>query len=187
MSAGPIPARARVSGEERVELFIGQATAVQTTVHRIAAYDELPGAVAAYLREAELEPAVTVHGEPRSLRWRAAGIDPDGDPADAEGPALLPAFAGVAETGSLCLSGDDAPLRAAFLPDTLLVVLHEKDLVGPLEDLWRRGRREWGGTPPSTFVLVAGPSRSADIEQSLVLGAHGPRRLHVLLVGGARR
>ncbi len=185
MSAGPIPARARVSGEERVELFIEEAAAVQTTVLRIGSYDELPEAVAAYLREAKLEPAVTVHGEPRTLDWGAVGVDPDGDPADPRGPVLLPAYAGVAETGSICLSAEDAPLRAAFLPDTLLVALRVGDLLGPFEDLWRRGRRDWGETPPSTLVLVAGPSRSADIEQSLVLGAHGPRRLHVLLVGGA--
>lgn len=183
MSEHPIPARARVSGEERVALFVEEATAVQTTVERIGSYGEVPAAVASYLRDSGLGSAVEARGELRFVDWEDTGIEPDGDAGDPEGPVLFPAYAGVAETGSLCLSSEDAPLGAAFLPDTLLVVLDEGDLLATYEDLWRRGRMDWGGTPPSTLVLVAGPSRTADIEQSLVLGAHGPRRLHVLLVG----
>lgn len=179
---GPVPARARVSGEERVELFIDQATAVQTTVERLDSTAEVPGAAAAYLEEAGLGPEVAVRGGLGSLDWEAAAVAPGGDPAADGTPAVLPAYAGVAETGSLCLTSDEAPLRAAFLPAALLVVLREDDLFGSYEELWRRGREEWGEALPSTVVLVAGPSRTADIQQSLVLGAHGPRRLHVFLV-----
>lgn len=182
--ARPIPARGRVAGEARVALFIEQATAVEATVERLDAAAGVPGAAAAYLDEAGLEPALAVHGDLRDLDWAAAGIRPAGDPADEERPALLPAFAGVAETGSICLTSDEAPLRAAFLPETLVAVLREDDLVGHYEALWERGREVWGGELPASLVLVAGPSRTADIQQSLVLGAHGPRRLHVLLVAG---
>lgn len=169
------------SGEERARRFVRRASAVETTVERVESTGGVPAAVAAHLREAGLEATLAVHGDLRSLDWVPAGIDPGGDPADDEAPALLRAFAGVAETGSLCLTSEEVPLRAAFLPDTLLVVLDEDDLVGPLDELWRRVR---GEGLASTLVLVTGPSRTADIEQSLVLGAHGPRRLHVLLVAG---
>lgn len=179
---GPVPSGARASGEERVARFVEQATAVQTTVERLGSAREVPAAVAAYLRDEGRARPAAVHGDLRSLDWGGSGIDPDGDPEDDEGPAVLRAFAGVAETGSVCLTSAEAPLRAAFLPDTLVVVLHEEDLTGPYEELWRRARRRWGGEMPSTLVFVAGPSRTADMEQSLVLGAHGPRRLHVLLV-----
>lgn len=181
--ARPVPARGRVSGEARVGLFVEEATAVDATVDRVEAAHAVPEAAASYLAEAGLPAALAVAGRLRSLDWAAAGVAPAGDPAEDEGPAVFPAFAGVAETGSVCLTSGQAPLAAAFLPETLLVVLEEEDLLGTYEELWERARAAWGGGPPSTMVLVAGPSRTADIQQTLVLGAHGPRSLHVLLVG----
>ena len=162
--------------------FVDRARAVQATVERLESPGEVPASLAAYLREVGLEPTVAVHGDLRSADWGAVGIDPGGDPADDAGPALLRAFAGVAETGSLCLTAEEAPLRAAFLPHTLVAVLHEDDVVGLLEELWGRVRGAGTAEIPCSLVLVTGPSRTADVEQSLVLGAHGPGRLHVLLV-----
>ena len=58
------------------------------------------------------------------------------------------------------------------------------DVAGDDETLWRRLRETFGaGTMPRTVNLIIGPSRSGDIEQTLILGAHGPRRLHVMVVG----
>ena len=94
------------------------------------------------------------------------------------------AVAGVAETGSLALaSGPDNPTTLSFLPDYHIVVLGEADVVPWFEDLWQR-MREAGGFPPRSFNFVTGPSRTADVEQTLQLGAHGPRSLHVVLVQG---
>ena len=53
---------------------------------------------------------------------------------------------------------------------------------GLMAEAWDLLRKTLGGMPRNV-MLVTGPSRSADIEQSLELGAHGPRRLHVVLVG----
>jgi L-lactate utilization protein LutC len=87
----------------------------------------------------------------------------------------------VAETGSLVLlSSPQTPTRLNFLPDHFLCVLQAERVVPYLEDAWQLIRTEHG-TMPRTVNLVTGPSRTADIEQTLQLGAHGPRRLHVLL------
>ena len=99
--------------------------------------------------------------------------------------AVSHAFGAAAESGTLMLvSGPDNPTTLNFLPDTHVVVLDAKDVAGDYETLWRRVREKFGeGTMPRTVNLITGPSRSADIEQTLILGAHGPRRLHVMVVG----
>ena len=83
-------------------------------------------------------------------------------------------------------SGPDNPTTLNFLPDTHIVVVDAKDIAGDYEAVWQRLRERFGaGLMPRTVNLITGPSRSADIAQILILGAHGPRRLHVLIVGGA--
>jgi L-lactate dehydrogenase complex protein LldG len=80
-------------------------------------------------------------------------------------------------------SGADNPTTLNFLPDTHIVVLQASDIAGDYETLWGRLRERYGaGTMPRTINWITGPSRSADIEQTLILGAHGPRRLHVIVV-----
>jgi L-lactate dehydrogenase complex protein LldG len=93
------------------------------------------------------------------------------------------AFAGVAETGTVMLvSGPDNPAMLGFLPETCVVVLPAGRVVGAYEEGWRRLREAYGGAPPRAVTFVTGPSRTADIEQTLQLGAHGPQRLLVLVV-----
>jgi L-lactate dehydrogenase complex protein LldG len=80
-------------------------------------------------------------------------------------------------------SGADNPTTLNFLPDTHIVVLQASDIAGDYETLLGRLRERYGaGTMPRTINWITGPSRSADIEQTLILGAHGPRRLHVIVV-----
>jgi L-lactate dehydrogenase complex protein LldG len=107
----------------------------------------------------------------------------DGASAGADLSAVSHAFAGVAETGSLIvLSGPDNPVTLNFLPDNHIIVLSGADLFGDLESVWTKLRRDLGkGVMPRTVNIITGPSRSADIEQTLLLGAHGPRRLHILI------
>ncbi|MFV8833928.1 LutC/YkgG family protein [Aquisalimonas sp. APHAB1-3] len=89
---------------------------------------------------------------------------------------------GVAETGSLVLfSGADTPTTLNFLPDYHIVLLRTDAVVPHFEDVWAR-MRERGGFPPRSFNFITGPSRTADVEQTLQLGAHGPRSLHLILV-----
>ena len=107
----------------------------------------------------------------------------------AEGPAedvdqagLSVAVSGVAESGTLVLhSGPESPTTLNFLPDHHIVLLPQSQITGSYEDAWaalRNGSKDM----PRTVNWVTGPSRSADIEQTLLLGAHGPRRLHILIL-----
>lgn len=94
------------------------------------------------------------------------------------------ADAGIAETGTLALfSGAGAPITLAFVPETHVVLLSHADIVGPLEAVWQRQRRRFPSAPPRSLCLISGPSRTGDIEQVMYLGAHGPKRLHVILHG----
>ena len=95
------------------------------------------------------------------------------------------AFAGIAETGTLALvSGPANPTTLNFLPDNHIVVLRKEDILSDYESVFARLRTAYGkGGAPRTLNFVTGPSRSADIEQTLLLGAHGPRRLHIVIAG----
>ncbi len=103
--------------------------------------------------------------------------------------SLTPAFAGIAETGTLMLvSGAATPSTLNFLPDTHIVVLRADQVVPTYEEGWTAARAagEPGGKfMPRTVNFITGPSRTGDIEQRMILGAHGPRRLHIVLVDGA--
>ena len=91
----------------------------------------------------------------------------------------------MAETGTLALlSGQDNPTTLNFLPDYHLVVIDKADIVGDYETVWTRLRDRYGeAVMPRIVNFITGPSRSGDIEQKLLFGAHGPRSLHVMVVG----
>lgn len=186
---GLIPQRAQLPHPEQVALFVAMLEAVNGTVARVAAPADVPAAVSDYLRAQNLPQRVRTGADPAitALPWDtqpalevATGA---ADPADLVG--LSHATAGIAETGTLVLvSGTDNPTSLNFLPDTHVVVLDAKNVVGDMETVWERLRTRFGkGRMPRTVNTITGPSRSADIEQTLLLGAHGPRRLHVVLIG----
>jgi L-lactate dehydrogenase complex protein LldG len=186
---GVVPARGQLEPEARVRLFMDKVTAAQASVERLATLAEVAGAVADYLRRHNLPQAVRTGDDPL-----LAGVDWSSVPqlevsrgrSDGNDLACLShAFAGIAETGTLALlSGSDNPTTLNFLPDHHLVVIPADAVVGDLESVWTRLRADYGaGAMPRTVNLVTGPSRSADIEQTLLLGAHGPRSLHVIVVG----
>jgi L-lactate dehydrogenase complex protein LldG len=187
-----IPARADLDRWGRLRLFTAQAEAVQTTVRRVDRYQPVPRAVASYLREHNLPLRLVMACDPAlaGLDWSAAMLEVRrGRPQDADAVGLTTAYAGIAETGTLMLlSAPETPTLLAFLPETALVVLPSERILRAYEDALCLLREERGALPRS-INFVTGPSRSGDIEQTLQLGAHGPRRLCVLLVdepAGAR-
>ena len=92
------------------------------------------------------------------------------------------AFCAIAETGTVVLlSAADAPTASALLPDTHVAIVHVRRIVDGMEDAFARIRDE-RGVLPRAVNLISGPSRTGDIEQTIVLGAHGPFRVHVLVV-----
>jgi L-lactate dehydrogenase complex protein LldG len=96
--------------------------------------------------------------------------------------SVTPCFAAVAESGGIVtLSGPDTPSTLNFVPDNHIVVVRASQVVRHFEDMWAQWRAS-GRPMPRTVNIISGPSRTADIEQTIQLGAHGPRRLHILLV-----
>jgi L-lactate dehydrogenase complex protein LldG len=181
-----VPARATaLDSAARIDLFVAMAEEVQTTVARVASADAVPAEVARYLA-AENLPAELVMAPDASLDaipWAARPLlDIRRGRAEAgDAVSLTPCLAAIAETGTLMLvSGAATPTTLNFLPDTHIVVLRAGQVVASYEDGWDlvRAGNEW----PRTINLITGPSRTGDIEQRIQLGAHGPRRLHVVLI-----
>ena len=183
-----VPARGQLPRDERVALFATMAEKVSATVGHVADVDDLPTAVAAFLRDHNL-PASVRMGDDRliaGLPWERTQVEVKRGPSDGSDPVgLSHAAAGIAETGTLVLlSGPDNPTTLNFLPETHIVVVRAEDVAGDFETVWDTIRERYGkGRMPRTVNMVTGPSRSADIEQKLLLGAHGPRRLHIFIVG----
>lgn len=184
---GVIPGRGQLTGDARIALFKQQAEAKQATVALVDTADLVPEAVATYLRDHNLPASIRMGSDPRlaKMPWRSTALDiAEGPSGGADLNAVSHAFAGVAETGTLVMtSGPDNPTTLNFLPDNHIVVLQAQDITGDYEAMWQRLRRMFGkGSMPRTVNWITGPSRSADIEQTLLLGAHGPRQLHIVLV-----
>ncbi len=181
-----IPARADLDLAGRIALFTAQAEAVQTTVRRLGDEAQVPAAVVDYLRANNLPMRLVMAPDPALDRpdWPALLEIRRGRAEDADPVGLTTAFAGIAETGTLMLlSGPDTPTSVAFLPETSIVVLQASRVLRAYEDGLRLLQEERGALPRS-INLITGPSRSGDIEQTIQLGAHGPKRLLVLLLGG---
>jgi L-lactate dehydrogenase complex protein LldG len=181
-----IPARGQLELEGRIELFITMARNVQTEVERLATLADVPAAAAAFLRRHNLPQKLVAAPDP--LLRRAGFLSQPlmrvrfGQPEETDLAGLTIAFAGVAETGTLMLcSSAERPTLLAFLPENSLVVLPTSQIYGAYERAWQQLRQTLGG-PPRSVNFVTGPSRTGDIAQKLELGAHGPKRLQVLLV-----
>jgi len=184
-----IPARSRLLHTEQVLLFIRNVEKEFGSVVRVADLDAVPGAVADYLAAQNLPGQLVMAPHPalRAIPWSARPLLEirEGRAEGSDTVSVQHGFAGIAETGSLMLpSSAERPVTLNLLADTEIAVLRESAIVGAYEEGWDRLRAEIGAMPRNV-MFITGPSRSADIEQTLELGAHGPRRLHIVLVGDA--
>ena len=184
-----IPARSQVGAEERLALFVRMAEEVKASTACCASPDEVPGAVGAFLAGHNLPSELVMAPEVEGYPWQAAPTLTlrEGAASKDDLTGLTGAFAGIAESGTLMMvAGPKSPTTLNFLPDTHIVVLGAARIVGTYEETWRSLRAAAGddGPLPRTVNWITGPSRTADIEQTLLLGAHGPRRLHIVLVDG---
>lgn len=178
-ASGPRPR----SDWERIARFRERAAALASTLDAVETLDAVPGAAARYLRDYGLPLAVVIWPELAAIDWAAAGIAVQ--TRKAEGHDLVGisgAYCALAETGTLLLlSGAATPASTSLLPETHIAILHTARIVDTMEDAWALVRAERGELPRAAN-FISGPSRTADIEQTLVLGAHGPYRVHVVLV-----
>ena len=181
-----IPARSRLPHAEQIALFIANVEKEFGSVARVPDLDAVPDAIATYLAGQNLPTDIVMapHPELQAIPWDSRPLLHlrEGRAEASDLVSVQHAFAAIAETGTLMLpSAPERPTTLNLLADTEIAVLHTSRLVGAYEEAWDLLRSERGGMPRNV-MLVTGPSRSADIEQTLELGAHGPRRLHVVLV-----
>jgi L-lactate dehydrogenase complex protein LldG len=187
----PIPARSRVPRPAQIDLFQRNVEKEFATLQRVPDAAAVPEAVARYLAAQNLPPSLAMapHPELQALPWADHPMltlrEGRGQASDLV--SLQHGYAGIAETGTLMLpSAAQRPATLNLLSETEIVVLRTSRIVGPYEEAWDLLRAERalpeGGMLPRNIMFVTGPSRSADIESVLELGAHGPRRLHIILI-----
>jgi L-lactate dehydrogenase complex protein LldG len=184
---GIIPQRGQGDAATRAATFKAEAERAQASVVEVESAADVPGEIARFLRESNLPALVRMGDDMRlaAMPWSATALEIAHGPSDGHDlNAVSAAFAAVAESGTLALaSGPDNPTTLNFLPDNHLVVVAASDIVADYESVWSKLRARYGkGVMPRTLNFITGPSRSADIEQTLLLGAHGPRRLHIVIV-----
>ena len=187
--AGVVPLRGQGDVETRVATFKAEAERAQASVADVASLSEVPAEVARFLRDNNCPATLRMGSDERlaAMPWSETSLEVLCGPSDGHDlNAVSAAFAGIAETGTLALvSGAENPTTLNFLPDNHIVALRRDDIVADYESAFGRLRTAYGkGGAPRTLNLITGPSRSADIEQTLLLGAHGPRRLHIIVVAG---
>jgi L-lactate dehydrogenase complex protein LldG len=183
---GPRPA---LTGD-LVERFMRRARDMESTVERVVDPGEIPAHVARYLQTLELAAASAqkLHEgvcwpELAALDWAGAGLKIEARPTTGgDGLGITGVFCAIAETGTMViLSGAETPTATMLLPETHVAVVPADRIVAGMEDAFALIRHERGKLPRAVN-LISGPSRTGDIEQTIVLGAHGPYRVHILVV-----
>ena len=178
---GPLPSFAK---HDPIQHFITECERVKTTLNEVALMSDVPQEVARYLATlAEAQKQIVGWPEFAALDWQSVGVTYENRPAiGSDLIGLTGCFCAIGETGTLLLLGARAtPKVTALLPETHICVVKKSRIVPTMEDAFQLMRDELGEPPRSTF-FVSGPSRTADIEQTIVIGAHGPYRVHVILV-----
>jgi len=181
LERGPQP---QLAGD-LVARFASKAHYLASSVERVGSTAEVPAAVARYLTEQGLPPQAVATGDVADLAWAGAGIDVAARVAvDADRTGISGCFCAIAETGTLLLlSSPQTPASVSLLPETHIAVVPVGRIVATMEDAFALLRAEHGGLPRAVN-FISGPSRTGDIEQTIVLGAHGPCRVHLILTEG---
>jgi L-lactate dehydrogenase complex protein LldG len=168
---------------EPLKRFRERALSLASTVDEAASFADAPQRVAAYLRERALPMRAVCWRELVELDWMGSGIEVESRGARGDDlVGITGACCAVAETGTLVvLSGPETPPSVSLLPETHIALVRCSSVLRNMEDAWAwiRSREE---TLPRAVSFISGPSRTADIEQTVTLGAHGPYRVHIVLI-----
>ena len=181
-----VPERGQQNMDGRANLLKEILTGQSASLAEVNSLDEIPAEIADYLRQHNLAPELKTgaEGPLAGLDWQGANLETSSGRAEAgTETACSMAFRAAAESGTLILhSGAENPTTLNFMPDNHIIVIHSKDILASYEDSWDSLREAFPDGPPRAVNFVSGPSRTGDIEQTILLGAHGPRRLHVIIV-----
>ncbi len=182
---GIVPGRGQRPLPARIALLRHYLEGQSASVMETAELQQVPELVSNWLKEHNQPSRLSLGSEAAfaDLDWGLLQLE-QGPPRPDSPTGLSMAFGGVAETGTLVLvSGAANPTTLNFMPENHIVVIRANDIAASYEDLWDRLRAlSADGSLPRTVNYVSGPSRTGDIEQTILLGAHGPRRLHVIIV-----
>jgi L-lactate dehydrogenase complex protein LldG len=170
-----------------VARFIAASERMSSSVAVVDTMNEVPAAIAAWLAENALATKGVVWPALAGLDWAGAGLALESRPVREDDPVgVTGCVCAIAETGTLmCASSPDTPSATSLLPETHVAVVPASRIVTGMEEAWALARAEWGARLPRAVNFISGPSRTGDIEMSIVLGAHGPYRVHILVVSGA--
>ncbi|MBL8565412.1 MAG: LUD domain-containing protein [Hyphomicrobiaceae bacterium] len=188
-----VPDRAKQAGPALFAQFRALLEGQQAMVIEAGPAEAVPQAIARYLESigetTGKPPAIRFGSDARlaAMPWRDVDwIDVRhgaAEPGDRVG--LSHALAGISETGTLVIAaGRDNPVTLAFMPETHIIAVARETIVGSYEQALDLVRGAFGGSGmPRTLNYISGPSRTADIGGKIVIGAHGPRRLCVIVIG----
>ncbi|MFA4968491.1 MAG: lactate utilization protein C [Sulfuritalea sp.] len=181
-SQGPKPS-IDATPKALLERFRLKSEQQSSTVDIVAQESDVPAAVARYLTAMKLPKSAVAWPSLAALDWAAAGVEVEPRGArDADLVGITGCFCAVAETGTLMVcSSPDTPATVSLLPETHIAVVHASRILAYMEDAWALARKELG-TLPRAVNFISGPSRTGDIEQTIVLGAHGPYRVHLVII-----
>lgn len=171
---------------EPLTRFLACAQALSSSTGQVANLADVPTAVAGYVQQQSLLPDLVGWSTFAALPWAAAGLQYTPRTANADDLiGLTGCFCAIAETGTLLLlSSADTPAATSLLPETHVAIVPARRIVRTMEDAFALVRAEVGALPRA-LNFISGPSRTADIEQTVTLGAHGPYRVHLLIVENA--
>jgi L-lactate utilization protein LutC len=168
---------------DAITRFRERALSLASTLAEVPSLSHVPASVATYLQERGLPPKAVCWPDLATLDWGACGIAVEARSAVGDDlVGITGSYCAIAETGTLMLlSGADAPPTVSLLPETHIAVVRRTRIVSNMEDAWQLARAEHRELPRAVN-FISGPSRTADIEQTVTLGAHGPYRVHIVLV-----
>jgi L-lactate dehydrogenase complex protein LldG len=170
-------------GTDLLGRFCQQAERTSQTIDRVSQISQVPAAVARYLDGLGIARQAIAWRSLQDLPWQEGGIAVEfRKPVNEDLVGITGCFCAIAETGTLMLlSGPDTYSSAALLPETHIALLPVSRILGSMEEAFALVKKERGELPRATN-FISGPSRTGDIEQTIVLGAHGPYRVHVVLI-----
>ena len=172
---------------ELLERFVRKAESLASTLQRVGDWAAVPSAVARYLAAQGLPSEVVVSPDLADLNWMDCGLQVAARAAvDVDQTGITACFCAIAETGTLLLlSGAQTPASVSLLPETHIALVPAERIVATMEEAFALCRAE-RGVLPRAVNFISGPSRTGDIEQTIVLGAHGPCRVHLVVIGETR-
>jgi len=189
----PVGPQPTIGGDLRIR-FRAMSERQSCSVDEVATPGDVPAAVARYLVARDLGAEAVVWPALAALDWSGAGLLVQARPprrdetAGADPVGITGCFCAIAETGTLVLlSSPQTPASTHLLPATHVALVPADRIVATMEDAFALMRAERGGSAqmmPRAINMVSGPSRTGDIEQTIVLGAHGPFRVHLVIIGG---